>query len=214
MKRIPAAVQKKAAKIKLILLDVDGVLTDGGIIIDDRGVESKRFDVRDGQGITLLIHSGIKVGLLTGRYSEIVRRRAKELGVTIVHQGVRDKAEIYERIRRKIGLKDEQVAYIGDDILDLPVLRRAGLAITVRDGWPGLRIEVDYITETKGGMGAVREVSELLLKAQGAWERLTPCINKGILPDYLIKPSNFRAHCFTRFSKNDIFMILLGSKNA
>jgi 3-deoxy-D-manno-octulosonate 8-phosphate phosphatase (KDO 8-P phosphatase) len=174
VKRIPAAVQKKAAKIKLILLDVDGVLTDGGIIIDDRGVEAKRFDVRDGQGITLLIHSGIKVGLLTGRYSGIVRRRAKELGVTIVHQGVRDKAEIYERIRRKNGLKDEQVAYIGDDILDLPVLRRAGLAITVRDGWPGLRIEVDYITETKGGMGAVREVSELLLKAQGAWESLTP----------------------------------------
>jgi 3-deoxy-D-manno-octulosonate 8-phosphate phosphatase (KDO 8-P phosphatase) len=173
VKRIPAAVQKKAAKIKLILLDVDGVLTDGGITIDDRGVESKRFDVRDGQGITLLIRSGIKVGLLTGRYSNIVRRRAKELGVTIVYQGVQDKAEIYERIRRKIGLKDEQIAYVGDDILDLPVLRKAGLAIAVRNGWPGLRIEVDYVTETKGGMGAVREVSELVLKAQSAWEGLT-----------------------------------------
>jgi 3-deoxy-D-manno-octulosonate 8-phosphate phosphatase (KDO 8-P phosphatase) len=172
VKRIPAAVQKKAAKIKLILLDVDGVLTDGGIIIDDRGVESKRFDVRDGQGITLLIHSGIKVGLLTGRYSNIVRRRAKELGVTIVHQDVQDKAEIYERIRRKIGLKDEQIAYVGDDILDVPVLRKAGLAIAVKDGWPGLRVEVDYVTETKGGKGAVREVSELVLKAQSAWEGL------------------------------------------
>jgi 3-deoxy-D-manno-octulosonate 8-phosphate phosphatase (KDO 8-P phosphatase) len=179
VKRIPAAVQKKAAKIKLILLDVDGVLTDGGIIIDDRGVESKRFDVRDGQGITLLIHSGIKVGLLTGRYSEIVRRRAKELGVTIVHQGVRDKAEIYERIRRKIGLKDEQIAYVGDDIMDLPVLRKAGLAIAVRDGWPGLRAEVDYITETKGGNGAVREVSELVLKAQSLSERLTRGYKQG-----------------------------------
>ena len=173
MKRIPAAVQKKAAKIKLVLLDVDGVLTDGGIVIDDRGVESKRFDVRDGQGITLLIHSGIKVGLLTGRYSKIVRRRAKELGVAIVHQGVQDKAEIYERIKRKIGLKDEQIAYVGDDILDLPVLRKVGLAIAVRDGWPGLRVEVDYVTETTGGMGAVREVSELVLKAQGVWEGLT-----------------------------------------
>jgi 3-deoxy-D-manno-octulosonate 8-phosphate phosphatase (KDO 8-P phosphatase) len=173
VKRIPAAVQKKAAKIKLILLDVDGVLTDGGIIIDDRGMESKRFDVRDGQGITLLIHSGIKVGLLTGRYSNIVRRRAKELGITIVYQGAQNKVEIYERIRRKIGLKDEQIAYVGDDITDLPVLRKAGLAIGVRDGWPGLRVEVDYITETKGGKGAVREVSELVLKAQSLWERLT-----------------------------------------
>ena len=173
MKRIPVAVQRKAAKIGLILLDVDGVLTDGGIIIDDRGVESKRFHVRDGQGITLLIQSGIKVGLLTGRYSNIVRRRAKELGVAIVHQGVQNKIEIYERIRRKIGLKDEQIAYVGDDILDLPVLRRAGLAIAVRDGWPGLRAEVDYVTETKGGMGAVREVSELLLKARGVWQVLS-----------------------------------------
>jgi 3-deoxy-D-manno-octulosonate 8-phosphate phosphatase (KDO 8-P phosphatase) len=173
VKRIPAAVQKKAAKIKLILLDVDGVLTDGGIIIDDRGVESKRFNVRDGQGITLLIQAGIQVGLLTGRYSNIVRRRAKELGVTIVCQGAQNKMEIYERIRRKIGLRDEEIAYVGDDIMDLPVLRKAGLAIAVRDGWPGLRVEVDYVTETKGGKGAVREVSELLLETQSLWERLT-----------------------------------------
>ena len=166
MKRISAAVRKKAAKIKLILLDVDGVLTDGGIIIDDRGVESKRFDVRDGQGITLLIHAGIQVGLLTGRHSNIVRRRAKELGVAIVYQGTQNKVEIYERIRRKTGLKDEQIAYIGDDIPDLAVLRKAGLAITVCDGWAGLRAEVDYITETKGGNGAVREVAELVLKAR------------------------------------------------
>jgi 3-deoxy-D-manno-octulosonate 8-phosphate phosphatase (KDO 8-P phosphatase) len=173
VKRIPAAVQRKAAKIKLLLLDVDGVLTDGGIIIDDRGVESKRFHVRDGQGIILLIHSGIKVGLLTGRYSNIVRRRAKELGVAIVHQGVADKVEIYERIRRKNKLRDEQIAYVGDDILDLPVLERVGLAIAVKDGWPGLRLEVDYVTETKGGMGAVREVAELVLKAQGMWKAVT-----------------------------------------
>jgi 3-deoxy-D-manno-octulosonate 8-phosphate phosphatase (KDO 8-P phosphatase) len=173
VKRIPAAVQKRAAKIKLILLDVDGVLTDGGIIIDDRGVESKRFDVRDGQGITLLIQAGIQVGLLTGRYSSIVRRRAKELGVTIVYQGAQNKMEIYERIRRKIGLTDEEIAYIGDDIADLPVLRKVGFAIAVRDGWPGLRVEVDYVTETKGGKGAVREVSELLLKAKSLWEGLT-----------------------------------------
>ena len=167
MKYIPRAVQKKAAKIKLILFDVDGVLTDGGIIIDNRGVEAKRFDVRDGQGITSLIHFGIKIGFITGRYSNIVRRRAKELGVTMVYQNVKDKVQIYDRIKRKTGLKDEQIAYMGDDILDLPVLRKAGFAITVRDGWPGLKSRVDYMTKSAGGRGAVREVSELVLKVQG-----------------------------------------------
>ena len=116
VKQISSGVQKKAAKIKLILFDVDGGLTDGGIIIDDRGVEAKRFDVRDGQGITLLLHFGIKVGFITGRYSNIVRRRAKELGVTIVYQRVKNKVQVYDRIKRKTGLKDEQIAYVGDDI--------------------------------------------------------------------------------------------------
>jgi 3-deoxy-D-manno-octulosonate 8-phosphate phosphatase (KDO 8-P phosphatase) len=170
VKHITPGVQKKAAKIKLILLDVDGVLTDGGIIIDDRGVEAKRFDVRDGQGITSLIHFGIKVGFITGRYSNIVRRRAKELGVTIVYQGVKNKIQIYDRIKRKTGLKDEQIAYVGDDILDLPILRKVGLAITVRDGWPGLKSQVDYMTQGEGGKGAVREVSELVLKVQDMWK--------------------------------------------
>jgi len=167
VKQITPGVQKKAAKIKLILFDVDGVLTDGGIIIDDRGVEAKRFDVRDGQGITSLIHFGIRIGFITGRYSNIVRRRAKELGVTMVYQNVKDKVQIYDRIKRKTGLKDEQIAYVGDDILDLPVLRKAGFAITVRDGWPGLKSTVDYMTKSRGGRGAVREVSEMLLKVQG-----------------------------------------------
>jgi 3-deoxy-D-manno-octulosonate 8-phosphate phosphatase (KDO 8-P phosphatase) len=167
VKQINPGFQKKAAKIKLILFDVDGVLTDGGIIIDDRGVEAKRFDVRDGQGITSLIHFGIKIGFITGRYSNVVRRRAKELGVTMVYQNVKDKVKIYDRIKRKTGLKDEQIAYVGDDILDLPVLRKAGFAITVRDGWPGLKSEVDYMTKSRGGRGAVRELSELVLKAQG-----------------------------------------------
>jgi 3-deoxy-D-manno-octulosonate 8-phosphate phosphatase (KDO 8-P phosphatase) len=173
VKHISPGVQKKAAKIKLILLDVDGVLTDGGIILDDRGVEAKRFDVRDGQGITLLIRFGIKVGFITGRYSNTVRHRAKELGVTIVHQGVKNKAEIYDRIKRKTGLKDEQIAYVGDDLLDLPILRKVGLAITVGDGWPGLKTRVDYVTNSGGGRGAVREVSELVLKVQNIWKDLT-----------------------------------------
>lgn len=171
MKHISPGVQKKAAKIKLILLDVDGVLTDGGIIIDSRGMEAKRFDVRDGQGITLLIDCGIKVGFITGRSSTIVRRRAKELGVTIVYQGVKNKAEIYERLKTKTGLKDDQIAYVGDDILDLPVLRKVGLAIAVRDSWSGLKSRVDYVTKSSGGRGAAREIAELMLDVQGLWKK-------------------------------------------
>jgi len=178
VKHIPAAVKKKAARIKLILLDVDGVLTDGGIIIDDRGVESKRFNVRDGQGITLLMECGIQVGFITGRYSNIVRRRAKELGVTIVYQRVKNKAQIYDRIKRQTGLEDDQIAYVGDDVMDLPILGKAGLAIMPRDGWPGLKPQVDYITETAGGAGAVREVSELLLEVQDAWKWLKSLYNQ------------------------------------
>jgi 3-deoxy-D-manno-octulosonate 8-phosphate phosphatase (KDO 8-P phosphatase) len=170
VKHIPAAFQKKAEKIKLILLDVDGVLTDGGIIIDDRGVEAKRFDVRDGQGIAALIHAGIKVGFITGRSSSIVRRRAKELGVTMVYQGARDKAAVYERIKRRTGLQDGQIGYVGDDIPDLPILRKAGLAIMVGGGWSGLKATVDYITKNQGGRGAVREISELVLDAQNKWK--------------------------------------------
>ena len=172
MKGVPARVQKKAAKIRLLLLDVDGVLTDGAIIIDSRGVETKRFNVRDGQGVTLLIRAGIAVGFITSRSSNIVRHRAKELGVRLVYQGVQDKADVYNKIKRKTGFTDEQIAYVGDDLVDLPILRRVGLAVAVRDSWPGVKPQVDYITQAKGGCGAVREVSELLLKAQNIWQQL------------------------------------------
>ena len=129
MKRISAALRKKAAKISLLLLDVDGVLTDGAIIIDDRGVESKQFHVRDGQGISLLLRAGVDVGFVTGRRSNVVRHRAKDLGVRLVYQGVADKLACYEAIKREHKLKDNQIAYVGDDLIDLPVLRRVGLAV-------------------------------------------------------------------------------------
>lgn len=173
MKRIPAAVRKKAQKIRLVLLDVDGVLTDGAIMIDDRGVETKRFHVRDGQGITLLKHYGIEVGFITGRSSHAVGLRAKELGVRIVYQGVENKARAYDEIKRETGLKDEQIAYVGDDSVDLPVLRQSGLAVAVKDCWPELKNAVDYVTECEGGKGAVREVMELLLRANGHWPKVT-----------------------------------------
>ncbi len=173
MKRIPSTVRKKAARIKLLLLDVDGVLTDGGIYIDNRGIETKRFDVRDGQGITLLRRAGVEVGFVTGRSSQIVRVRARELGVRIIHQGVASKAEVYRRIKQQSRLKDESVAYIGDDLADVPILSRAGLAIVVGDAWNEVRPYAHYITQAKGGRGAVREVCELLLKAQDLWKKLT-----------------------------------------
>ncbi|HEX2227504.1 MAG TPA: HAD hydrolase family protein [Candidatus Binatia bacterium] len=153
------------------MLDVDGVLTDGGIYLDDRGVESKRFDVRDGQGITLLQRAGIQAGFVTGRSSDVVRHRARELGVEIVYQGVADKARAYEEIKHLTRLADEEIAYMGDDIGDIPVLRRAGLAITVKESWLATN-HVDYVTRASGGHGAVREIADLLLRATGAWKNL------------------------------------------
>lgn len=172
MKVIPAHLRKKAQKIKLLLLDVDGVLTDGGIVIDRHGNETKRFDVRDGQGLALLKRAGVEVGLITGRSSDAVRYRAKELGIKMVYQGVRNKRAVYERIKARTGLADESIAYVGDDLMDIPLLRKAGLAITVKDGWPGVRHAADYVTMAGGGHGAVREISELIIKAQNRWQRL------------------------------------------
>jgi 3-deoxy-D-manno-octulosonate 8-phosphate phosphatase (KDO 8-P phosphatase) len=170
--RIPAGLRAKAKNISLLLLDVDGVLTDGRIIVDDRGVETKHFHVRDGQGITLLLRAGIEVGLITARSSRSVGYRAKELGVSLIRQGVRDKLLAYNEIKRKRDLRDEQIAYVGDDIVDLPTIRQAGLAMTVADCWHGLRSEVEYVTAAPGGRGAVREIAEMLLKAQGKWAML------------------------------------------
>ncbi len=170
MKRISPSVRKKAAKIRLLLLDVDGVLTDGGIVMDNRGEEIKRFDVRDGHGIRLLQRAGIQVALITGRKSRVVSHRARDLGIRMVYQQAYDKLEVYEKIKRKTRLADEEIAYVGDDIVDLPVLRRVGLAMTVRDCWTPLKQRVDHVARSQGGRGAVREIVELLLKAQGRWE--------------------------------------------
>ena len=172
MKRLSAKIRHKAEKVKLLLLDVDGVLTDGRIIIDDFGVETKQFDVRDGLGIVLLMRLGIQVGFITGRSSAVVQHRASELGVRIVYQRVENKLETYRSIRENWSLQDEQIAYAGDDVVDLPVLRHVGLSITVSNGWPELFSSVDYVTSAKGGRGAVREIAELVLNAQNKWSEL------------------------------------------
>jgi len=174
VKTLSASVRKKAAKIRLLLLDVDGVLTDGRIIIDDRGVETKHVHVRDGQGISLLKRCGIEVGFITGRSSQVVRHRARDLRVSLVFQGVQDKLLAYQLIKKKTCLTDDQIGYVGDDIIDLPVLRCVGLAVVVGDGAAELQPYADYITLARGGMGAVREVAELLLIAQKKWAGLLP----------------------------------------
>jgi len=157
-------------KIELLLLDVDGVLTDGRIIYSNDGQETKAFDVKDGHGLKLMQRAGIRVGIITGRQSQIVVQRAEELGVTYLYQGCRDKLEPYMEILEKSGLTDEQVAYVGDDVVDLPVLTRVGFAATVSDAVEDVKPYVHYIAERPGGRGAVREICDLILKQSDRWQ--------------------------------------------
>ncbi len=160
---------QKISRIKLILMDVDGVLTDGGIILGSQGMEIKIFNVQDGAGITMARLAGLKVGILTGRLSEAVQQRATELHFDVVSQGHFNKLTEYEQIKQSLAVSDLEVAYIGDDILDLDVLRRVGFSIAVANARPEVKSEVDYITATSGGKGAVREVVDLILKTQNRW---------------------------------------------
>jgi 3-deoxy-D-manno-octulosonate 8-phosphate phosphatase (KDO 8-P phosphatase) len=157
----------KARKIRLLLLDVDGVLTDGRIILDNQGNELKAFHVRDGHGIKLAQRAGIVVGIITGRTAEVVNIRARELAIDEVHQGVLDKGKVYDSLIAKYGLRDDQVAFIGDDVVDAGILRRVGLAITVSDCDPAVKSIADIVTRNEGGRGAVREAVNFLLKSQG-----------------------------------------------
>lgn len=165
--------KNRLGKIRLLLLDVDGVLTDGRITYDSQGREHKSFDVKDGHGLKLLQRAGLSVGIITGRRSNIVELRARELGIDIVVQGAKNKLEPYERILQQQGLRDEEVAYVGDDVVDFPILRRVGFAVTVADGAEDLKGLVHYVTVRPGGRGAVREVCDLLLKESGRWEEVT-----------------------------------------
>ncbi len=170
----PEKVLKKAKKIKLLLLDVDGVLTDGKIILTGNGEEIKHFNVLDGMGIKLLQKIGIEVGILSSRISMVTLHRAEELGIDMLFQvhGSAGKLPTYKKILKEKNLKDEEVAYIGDDWVDLPILKRVGLAIGVPNAWFPINKHVDYITTKPGGSGAVREVCDLILKAKGKWEEL------------------------------------------
>lgn len=160
-------VLRRAKGIAFLLLDVDGVLTDGKITLTSDGREVKSFDIQDGHGLKELSLAGVSVGLLSGRRSPAVDRRAKELAIDEVHQGIADKLPVYEALIARRGLRDEQIAYVGDDVPDLPVLRRVGLAVTVRNGHQRVKRWAHYVTARRGGEGAVREVTDLLLRARG-----------------------------------------------
>ena len=166
------SLREKLQHIKILIMDVDGVMTDGRIIINDDGRETKNFDVRDGHGIKLVQRYGIEVALLTGRQSEVVKHRANELGITEVHQKIFNKKEVFAEILQKNNLNAYQAAFIGDDIIDVPVLKEAGFSATVADAIDIVKKTVDYVTKNKGGRGAVREVCEMLLQAQGRWPEI------------------------------------------
>lgn len=164
--------EQRCEKIELILSDVDGVLTGGQIVFDNEGIETKQFHIRDGLGIRIWQRAGYRFGLITGRSSHIVKIRAAELGVELVRQTAEDKLPYAQEIFRSLGLQPEQACYIGDDLPDLPVMRSVGLAVAVADACTEMREAAHYVTQLRGGEGAVRETIELILKAQRRWDDL------------------------------------------
>lgn len=162
--------QARAAAIKLVIFDVDGVLTDGGLYFSDDGQEHKVFYSRDGHGMKMLQCTGVEIGIITGRDSRVVNHRMRNLGITHVYQGQKIKLPAYENLLRKLGLHSRETAYVGDDVVDLAIMRRAGLAIAVRDAHPLVKQHAHWITPSLGGRGAARDVCEFIMEAQGTLE--------------------------------------------
>ncbi|MGR9044756.1 MAG: 3-deoxy-manno-octulosonate-8-phosphatase KdsC [Gammaproteobacteria bacterium] len=164
---ITQVILEKAGKLKLLILDVDGVLTDGKLFFDDHGKEYKSFHARDGHGIKLLRQTGVEVAVISGRKSQSVELRMKSLGIEFVYQGHEDKVGAFNEIVRKMGIRPDQAAHVGDDLLDLPIMLRVGLAIAVNDANFAVKQRADWCTRLPGGQGAVREVCDLIMQAQG-----------------------------------------------
>ncbi len=162
-------IKNKIKKIRILILDVDGVLTDGRIILNDAGQESKHFDVKDGHGLKMIMRYGIDVILLTGRSSSVVMHRANDLGIREVFQGILNKKEFFQQLISERGLNPEEIAYIGDDFVDVPLLKRSGFSVAVKDAVSEVKQFADFITDNPGGRGAVREVCDLILKVQDKW---------------------------------------------
>lgn len=165
-----STIEEKAKKIKLLLLDVDGVLTDNRLIYGDDGQEYKAFNTRDGHAMVLIQKSGIDIGIITGRTSKLVAKRMQDLTVKHLYQGVPDKLPTFEKLMQELNIELDQVAYMGDDILDLPILRRVGLASCPKDSDSEVLSRVDFVSQFNGGRGAVRELCEFIMKTQGSWQ--------------------------------------------
>ncbi|WP_342115053.1 KdsC family phosphatase [Pseudoduganella sp. OTU4001] len=162
----------RAAKVRLFIFDVDGVLTDGSLTYGAEGEMVKTFNVHDGLGIKLLQEAGIKTAIISARRTPIVLARAKDLGIEYVHQGGHDKLTPFKALLEQLGITEEQVAFIGDDVVDLPILSRVGFAVSVPNGRPEVHARAHWITEAAGGRGAVREACEFVLRATGSYERV------------------------------------------
>lgn len=174
--KISERLRKRAAQIELLLMDVDGTMTDGGVSLlsqtEEIALEIKTFDAHDGQGLTLAYTAGLRTGCITGRQSSALLRRAREMNMEFVYMKQPSKMPAYEEIVRKAGVSDSSVAYVGDDLPDLPVMRRAGLAVAVRNAVPEVKQAAHYITRALAGHGAIRETIELILKSKGIWEAM------------------------------------------
>ncbi len=169
---LPPELIQRAAQVEVLLLDVDGVLTDGRIVLADYGDELKAFDVHDGAGLIFWNRVGLRSAVITARKSQIVKRRAKELRVEFLAQGRLEKLPAYEELLKRLRVSDEQVCAMGDDLMELPILRRVGLAVAVPNAVEEVRRGSHYVTRRPGGRGAVREVVEMILKAKGLWEQV------------------------------------------
>ena len=172
----PAALKRRAAAIQVLLMDVDGTMTDGGVTLlsqtDEIAIEIKTFDAHDGQGLTLAHTAGLRTGCITGRHSSALLRRAREMNMDFIYMKQPIKMPAYEEILRKAGVSDPAVAYVGDDLPDLPLLRRAGLAVAVGNAVPEVKRLAHYTTKALAGHGAIRETVELILKSKGVWEEM------------------------------------------
>ncbi len=177
-----SALEQAAPQIQLLMLDCDGVLTDGGVILGTDEQEFKRFDIQDGMGVSLAKRAGLRVGVITGRSSHAVTRRARELHLDELIQGAKDKVEALDQVCERQGLTRSQVAYMGDDIQDLAILMACGLSLAPANARPEVLQRVDHVTTNRGGHGAVREVIETLLKAQGHWDKLVEDFLQGATP--------------------------------
>ena len=174
--KISPALKKRAAKIKVMLMDVDGTITDGSVTLlsqpDGSALEIKTFDAHDGQGLTLGRTAGLRMGVITGRESAALRRRMNELNVEFVYEKQAQKIPAYEEILKKAGVREDEVAYLGDDLPDLTVMRRVGLAVAVGNAAPEVKNAAHYTTVRNGGKGAARELVELILKSKGIWDEM------------------------------------------